>query len=227
MITRKGLADEIDAIDASIKDLNASKSEAYQAYREQLEGTGMEARRAGAELAAVKAAIVKRRKLAQDPDAVAEKDDLIGTILAEIQARPSRARETGRDYQDRFLPQTPVSEPSQAPDTAGATPSAPATPVQTDRADPTVADGQPSTPSSEALARAKNDDVCSVVVGQSHGRGNSGQAVTHSDEDVPAFLIKDHKPLRPNCLNPADCAGYGRVTCHRCLTAAGQSEAAA
>lgn len=93
MITRKGLADEIDAIDASIKALNDSKSEAYKAYREQLEDTGMEPRRAAAEVAATKAAIIKRRKLAADPDAVAEKDDLIDTILAEIQSRPSRARE--------------------------------------------------------------------------------------------------------------------------------------
>ncbi|MER9217901.1 hypothetical protein NKI48_03050 [Mesorhizobium sp. M0644] len=97
-ITRAGLADEIDTIDASIKDLNGSKSDAYKAYREQLEDTGMDGRRAAAEVAAVKAAVAKRRKLAADPEAVAEKDDLIDAILAEIMAKPSRAREGSQKY---------------------------------------------------------------------------------------------------------------------------------
>lgn len=96
-------------------------------------------------------------------------------------------------------------------------------------ATPDGLDGSPSTPSPEA-GGAKMDEVQAhpdrAAPAEVHS-ANSGQAVTHSDEDVPAFLMKDHKPLRPNCLNPADCAGYGRVTCHRCLTAAGQSEVAA
>lgn len=46
-------------------------------------------------------------------------------------------------------------------------------------------------------------------------------------DDVPAFLLKDRPPLRPLCLNPTVCAGYGTHTCHRCLTAAGRSEVAA
>ncbi len=50
---------------------------------------------------------------------------------------------------------------------------------------------------------------------------------TISDEDVPAFLLKDRPNLRPLCLNPEECAGYGTKTCHRCLTAAGRSEVAA
>lgn len=95
-ITRAGLADEIDALDADIKTLNGSKSDAYKAYREQLEAGGMEPRRAAAEVAATKAAIARRRKLKEDPEAVHEKDGLIDDILAEIM-HPSRARERTAD----------------------------------------------------------------------------------------------------------------------------------
>jgi hypothetical protein len=92
-ITRAGLADEIDGFDLQIKALNGMKSDAYKAYREQLEDAGMEPRRAAAEVAATKAAIAKRRKIRENPDEAREKDDLIDAILAEIMGRPSRARE--------------------------------------------------------------------------------------------------------------------------------------
>ena len=45
-------------------------------------------------------------------------------------------------------------------------------------------------------------------------------------EGIPAFLLKERKPLRPNCLNPENCAGYGSYTCHRCTRAMAESEAA-
>jgi uncharacterized protein (UPF0335 family) len=45
--------------------------------------------------------------------------------------------------------------------------------------------------------------------------------------EPPAFLVKERKPLRPLCLNPSECAGYGTHTCHRCLKASGQAEVAA
>jgi len=95
MITRHGLADEIDGLELQIKVLNEMKSAAFKAYREQLEGAGMEPRRASAELAATKAAIGKRRQLRQNPDEAREKDDLIDAILFEIMDRPSRAHEAG------------------------------------------------------------------------------------------------------------------------------------
>lgn len=98
MITRSGLADEIDGFDVQIKAMNEAKSAAYKAYREQLEDAGMEPRRASAEVAATKAAIVKRRKLRENPDAAREKDDMIDAILVEIMERPSRAREASQSY---------------------------------------------------------------------------------------------------------------------------------
>ena len=45
--------------------------------------------------------------------------------------------------------------------------------------------------------------------------------------EPPAFLVKAAKPLRPLCLNPSECAGYGTHTCHQCLKVAGQTEVAA
>lgn len=46
------------------------------------------------------------------------------------------------------------------------------------------------------------------------------------DDDVPAFIKRDRKPLRPNCLNPDNCAGYGSHTCHSCTVAAREVEPA-
>ncbi|WP_081738915.1 GapR family DNA-binding domain-containing protein [Mesorhizobium ciceri] len=60
----------------------------------------------------------------------------------------------------------------------------------------------------------------------SHAGAGESPATTPEPFQPPAFLVKAAKPLRPLCLNPEECAGYGSHTCHRCLTAAGQSEAA-
>ncbi len=243
MITRKGLADEIDAIDASIKDLNASKSDAYKAYREQLEDTGVEPRRAVAELAATKAAIVKRRKLATDPDAVAEKDDLIDAILTEIQAKSSRAHEAEQNLSSSRAVDEPaigsargstsamlhpgvVDGPTtialQAGTVVTAGETATLSPGPRISAD---SDGDPSIPSPEA-GGAKMDGAANAVPDRAAQAGityaNSGQAVTVSDADVPEFLKKDREPVNERCEKPQTCK-FGRhpqkITCSTCSTA--------
>ncbi|RWF41612.1 MAG: DUF2312 domain-containing protein [Mesorhizobium sp.] len=85
-----------------------------------------------------------------------------------------------------------------------------------------VADGQPSTPSPEA-ARARNDGPQNTVISQesAKAKGNSGRAVTLSDEDVPAFLLKDHKPagpkLNPDCQKPQSCRwSHSQASCAKC-----------
>lgn len=93
MITRKGLADEIDGFDLQIKALNDAKSEAYKAYKAQLEAKGMDPRRATAEVSATKAAIVRRRKLRENPEVARERDELIDAILDEIMPSYACARE--------------------------------------------------------------------------------------------------------------------------------------
>lgn len=52
----------------------------------------------------------------------------------------------------------------------------------------------------------------------------AGETALHFEP--PAFLKRDHAPLRPLCQNPDDCAGYGRTHCHACLKASGEVEAA-
>jgi hypothetical protein len=53
-------------------------------------------------------------------------------------------------------------------------------------------------------------------------------------DEIPASIpitkhidIQPHRStLRPLCQSPANCGGYGSVTCHTCLVAAGKTEAA-
>lgn len=93
-ITRTSLADEIDAIDESIAALNASKSEAYGAYRDQLELAGFDKANIKLEIEATKEAIKLRRAVAKDAVAVEEKGALVEEILVEISAsRATRTRE--------------------------------------------------------------------------------------------------------------------------------------
>lgn len=64
--------------------------------------------------------------------------------------------------------------------------------------------------------------------GRSEGEAASADLPTIPEPfEPPAFLVKAAKPLRPLCLNPSECAGYGTHTCHGCLKAAGQTEVAA
>lgn len=134
MVSRKSLADDIDALDAQIKDLNESKRDAYNDFREQLEGEGMDGRRASAELAATKAAIARRRKLLQDPEAVHERDDLIDDILTEIMPSLARARE-GADEDEIYEPTgehedtDSASDPNAADQAGGDDTPSPASPA--------------------------------------------------------------------------------------------------
>jgi hypothetical protein len=230
-LTRCGLADEIDAIDASIKALNESKSEAYKAYREQLEGQGMDGRRAAAEVAATKVAIVKRRKLRTDPNAVAEKDDLTDTILAEIMAKPSRAHVREQNFHSsEASSQAKTKADAESPPSASANPAGdvatPASPAANlpDRAVPGDADGHRSEPSIPD-AGAKNDGLPPVVdrAGEEPGdiHRDGKQAATISEADVPLFLLKDHKPaepkLNPDCQKPETCRwAHSQASCSSC-----------
>jgi len=93
MITRKGLADEIDQIDEAIKAYNESKREAFDAYRDQLIAAGVAKPNVKIEIEAVKAAIRRRRAVRKDEAAEIEKSELIDEIFDEITtvARAPRA----------------------------------------------------------------------------------------------------------------------------------------
>lgn len=106
MITRKSLAADIDALDQSIADLNASKKASYDAYRDQMVAAGVGKQNASKELEAVKTAIKRCRALSKDPLAVDEKDALVDEIVAEIRA-PARAHgnieKIGADKQAKLI----------------------------------------------------------------------------------------------------------------------------
>ncbi|MBZ9600715.1 hypothetical protein [Phyllobacterium chamaecytisi] len=93
MITRKSLADEIDTYDQSIADLNDSKKDCFDAYRDQLFAAGVLKENVRKEIVAVKAAIRRRRAVQKNEIEVEEKDALIDEIFDEINQR-SRAPRT-------------------------------------------------------------------------------------------------------------------------------------
>ncbi|WP_457659679.1 hypothetical protein [Sinorhizobium medicae] len=103
MITRKGLADEIDQIDEAIKAYNESKREAFDAYRDQLIAAGVAKPNVKIEIEAVKAAIRRRRAVRKDEAAEIEKSELIDEIFDEITtvARAPRAHVENIEKFDR------------------------------------------------------------------------------------------------------------------------------
>lgn len=90
---RRQIAEVIDGYDGEIKSLNEGKADTWASYREELLAEGSTAADVKAEAAALKAAILKRRKLAARPAEVEESDRLVEEIVTELLApRPSRAR---------------------------------------------------------------------------------------------------------------------------------------
>jgi uncharacterized protein (UPF0335 family) len=75
-------------------------------------------------------------------------------------------------------------------------------------------------PHSSALPTVQADNAGEVAASP------SASPAAIPDADVPAFLLKERPSLRPLCQDPTNCAGHGHKTCHACLMAAGQSEAA-
>ncbi|MER8602825.1 DUF2312 domain-containing protein [Mesorhizobium sp. M1233] len=99
---------------------------------------------------------------------------------------------------------------------------------------PVGSDGDPSIPSPEAggakmeeRANAQPDRAAPAVSQDA----NSGQAVTISDAEVPAFLKpaavqkKSIAELRPHCQNPSNCLGYRNIHCTRCREDHGEAKA--
>lgn len=85
-ITRKTLADTIDSYDDEIAELQASKRETFQSYREQLSDL-MGKDEVKAEIEATKAAIKRRRAIREKGEEVIEqKDALADEIFDEITA---------------------------------------------------------------------------------------------------------------------------------------------
>src|SRR5215207_3481537 len=94
-ITRRALADAVDAIEDQITALQNRKRELYDTYRTQLVKAGYERTDVKAEIEASKAAIRKRRAAAKDQQAVEERDALVAEIYDEISSPRARTRARG------------------------------------------------------------------------------------------------------------------------------------
>lgn len=98
MITRKSLADIIDAYDDQISELNKSKRETFDAYRDQMIAERRTKPEIKIEIEAVKAAIKRRREAAKDEHALIEKDELIDEVFHEITRAPRATRENIEEF---------------------------------------------------------------------------------------------------------------------------------
>ena len=192
--------------------------EAKQEISDDLKELFKEAKGDGYDGKAIRAAFRKVAKLEGDKaEEIREQDALvdlyIDALTRDAREAASYAEATGRE--------PTVSEIEKVqPETANL------------RAGPqysAVPGGEPSIPSS--------DDGGAKTEGCSLPGRSDDKSVTHysqseqaaksiPDDDVPAFIKRDRKPLRPNCLNPDTCAGYGTHTCHSCTVAAREVEPA-
>lgn len=90
-ITRCGLHEELEHLDAEIAEAQKHKSAAFDAYREQLEADGHTKAEVKNEIAAFKIAERKLRALSKNANAVLEKDALVDEIIGEIRSGTPRA----------------------------------------------------------------------------------------------------------------------------------------
>jgi hypothetical protein len=97
-----------------------------------------------------------------------------------------------------------------------------------------VPDGEPSIPSPDA-DEGKNVGLAGSaerVAPASIVHAQSGQAVTLSEADIPAFIKSEQRKsiadYRPHCLNPDACGASGLQHCYTCRRAmeAAESEVA-
>lgn len=116
-ITRKQIADDFDAIDQQVSDLNDHKRELLVSYRAQLTASGMGKDEIKSEVEAIKAAIKRRRAVAKEGAlTVEEKDALVDEVFAEITSPAPRATRVATTVPDGFDPETgeEITEPQDA-----------------------------------------------------------------------------------------------------------------
>lgn len=161
-----------------------------------------------------------------------------------VEEFPPHDPKTGEIFEDSSNSSDPTSSPEKTDEPEAAIPTASGEITPDPR--PRKADG--GQPRSLDAGGAKSDGT-HTIVGQGGAKpvienakseqqnasasqdrnspvSESGAAATIADAGIPAFLLKDRKPLRPHCLNPKLCAGSGAKHCHQCTKAMSESEAA-
>ena len=79
-------------------------------------------------------------------------------------------------------------------------------------------------PQAEASLAGTGTGMLADREGRPEGEGTSVALPTPFDP--PAFLAREAKPLRPNCLRPDNCAGQGATHCYQCRRAMADEAAA-
>ncbi|HET7413421.1 MAG TPA: DUF2312 domain-containing protein [Pararhizobium sp.] len=200
----RSFIERVERLEAEIKDLNGDKSEIYK-----------EARGEGYDVKTMRKVVAARRL---DPSEREEADalfDLYMTELAKLPEDEPRARTHARvENVEEF--------PSHDPETGEITQSA----------DMAVGLAGPACAQDAAAANTKpapisNPQASSSRQADSPASTSSPEPGTNSGDGIPAFLRKPKSPLRPHCLNPDSCAGYGSKHCHACLKARDDATVAA
>jgi hypothetical protein len=120
-ITRRGLHEEIEIIDAEIDAANKRKAECFDAYRDQLKAEKRTKGEIKSEIDAFKKAERKLRALKKNEAAALEQDALVDEIVAELQ-RPlgTRIATRTRTTRDENSPEANRSRPQRAHSAEGA-----------------------------------------------------------------------------------------------------------
>jgi hypothetical protein len=256
MITRKSLADIIDGYDEQIADLNKSKRDTFDDYRNQMIAARQPKAEIKAEIEAVKVAIKRRRESVKDKTALIEKDALVDEVFEEITRAPRATREivekiatdgtkydaeTGVILEEESAPATQGEAGALAPHGGKDVESSAERASRRDENESDLNASRPLEPT-----RGEDEDMSGRSHGQAAGRypesqtdGNETVAVVGDesgtvDNYVPSFMktssafAQPVSNIRPHCQRPGkeNCGGYGSNHCHLCLVALANGEAA-
>lgn len=153
--------------------------------------------------------VARLRAEAKDGDKLAETEEMVELYLSAYRS-PSRAHThvhaRARAAEPAPGPATEANDPMAREVEEPAAPPAPAAEAAAAPEPPTHVEAAADTPVAPAAAVTA--------------------APTADQFTPPAFLTGERKSIRPNCLNPGNCAGYGSNHCHTCKKAAEAKEAA-
>jgi hypothetical protein len=225
-ITRKSLADTIDAYDEQSKEINDGKRETFESYRIQLANSGWSKDAIKSEVEAVKAAIRRRRLMLKDAAAVEEKDALVEEVLAEITGHAPRATRVATDVpvpehdaETGEIIECQANADDEASALGGAAPPAPAADVESVSR---LAAGRTAD-----AGEAGTGDAASPAMDTREGAPAAGEAdpsASSAVSNVTPIRKKQWKhsdPAHPDCLNPSGCGGFSNLgICQSCREAA-------
>lgn len=243
-ITRKSLADDIDALDGSIKSLNDDKRDAFDDYRAQLVEDGRDKDQVKAEIEAVKSAIRRRRAVKEKGEPVIEaKDALADEVFAEISAaRAPRATPARSNTSNDHAKSKPSDHEATHPEPQGVpgdiSPAKASTGNDASATTQVVSEPDPPQQVGHGVsgeASRPSDGGGTVAPNSEPDGGFAGIAAKAEAKDdltpigkIVAKVQKDFadaKALRPYCLKPGPhCGGQGRTHCYSCQKAHADAE---